>query len=252
MILKSPISRLSLVNLFADFILNQIPREEESIIQVVDCFNFYVIKGKTTYNEPLNIGKLKDEFIIKFEDLIGEVKLTHTIDLIEYDSKLKPSESLIFAYHNTNNCSYHSTQIKSFEEDPTISYDYRHFLKPVTESNNLIFCSEFPHGYSLNQGRLLYYYGKHIFYNIPSSYPVSTLIFEMSTKKDEFGDQLFLVKNKLNDVDSVLTSAILDVFDFNMSWLEQDIKKVDWSIEITNPLQDYDFLKKRIKDFVIF
>jgi hypothetical protein len=74
----------------------------------------------------------------------------------------------------------------------------------------------------------------------------------MSTKKDEFGDQLFLVKTKLNDVDTVLTSAILDVFDFNMSWLEQDIKKVDWSIEITNPLQDYDFLKKRIKDFIIF
>ena len=67
MILKSPVSRLSLVNLFADFILNQIPKEEESIIQVVDCFNFYVIKGKTTYNEPLNIGKLKDEFIIKFD-----------------------------------------------------------------------------------------------------------------------------------------------------------------------------------------
>jgi hypothetical protein len=74
----------------------------------------------------------------------------------------------------------------------------------------------------------------------------------MSTKKDESGDQLFLVKTKLNDVDMVLTSAILDVFDFDMSWLEQDIKKMDWSIEITNPLQDYDFLKKRIKDFIIF
>jgi hypothetical protein len=74
----------------------------------------------------------------------------------------------------------------------------------------------------------------------------------MSTKKDESGEQIFLVKNKLNEVDNVLTSAILDVFDFNMSSLEQDIKKVDWFIEITNPLEDYDFLKKRIKDFVIF
>jgi hypothetical protein len=74
----------------------------------------------------------------------------------------------------------------------------------------------------------------------------------MSTKKHESGDQIFLVKNKLNDVDIVLTSAILDMFDFNMSWLEKDIKKVDWFIEITNPLEDYDFLKKRIKDFVIF
>ena len=252
MILKSPVSRLSLVNLFADFILNQIPKEEESIIQVVDCFNFYVIKGKTTYNEPLNIGKLKDEFIIKFEELIGDIKLTHTIDLIEYDSKLKPSDSLTFAYHNTENCSYNNIQINSYKDDNTVSYDYQYYLKPILENKNLIFCSEFPHGYSLNQGRLLYYYGKHIFYNIPSSYPVSTLIFEMSTKKHESGDQIFLVKNKLNDIDIVLTSAILDMFDFNMSWLEKDIKKVDWFIEITNPLEDYKFLKKRIKDFVIF
>jgi hypothetical protein len=74
----------------------------------------------------------------------------------------------------------------------------------------------------------------------------------MSTKKDESGDQVFLVKNNLSEIDSVLTSAILDVFDFNMSWLEQEIKKVDWSIEITNPLEDYSFLTKKIKEFIIF
>jgi len=27
---------------------------------------------------------------------------------------------------------------------------------------------------------------------------------------------------------------------------------VDWSIEITNPLEDYSFLTKKIKDFIIF
>ena len=88
MILKSPTSKLSIVNLFADFILNQIPKDEESIIQVADCLNFYVIKGKTTYKEPLDIAKIKDEFITKFEELMGDLKLSHTIDLIEYDSKL--------------------------------------------------------------------------------------------------------------------------------------------------------------------
>jgi len=36
----------------ADFILNKIPKEEESIIQVIDCQNFYVIKGKTTHKKP--------------------------------------------------------------------------------------------------------------------------------------------------------------------------------------------------------
>ena len=208
MILKSPTSKLSIVNLLADYILNKIPKEEESIIQVVDCMNFYVIKGKTTYKETLDIAKIKDEFTSKFKEQLVDLKLTHTIDLIDYNSKL--------------------------------------------EDNNLIFCSEFPHGYSLKQGRLMYYYGKHIFYNIPYNYPFSTLTFTMSTSKDESGDNQFSVKNSHQKEDETLKSAILDVFDFDMSWLDAEMKKVDWSIELTNPLQEYDFLKKKVKDFVIF
>ena len=253
MILKSPTSKLSIVNLFADFILNQIPKDEESIIQVADCLNFYVIKGKTTYKEPLDISKIKDEFVTKFEELLGDLKLSHTIDLIEYDSKLRPSESITFSYHNNStNCSYHKTQYDEFLLDNSKSYDYNFHLKQISEDSNLIFCSEFPHGYSLKQGRLMYYYGKHIFYNIPYNYPVSTLTFTMSTTRDEYGEALFLVKNSNQKEDETLKSAILDVFDFDMSSLDKDIKKVDWSIEITNPLEDYDFLKKKVKDFIIF
>ena len=250
MILKSPTSRLSLVNLFADFILNQIPSDEETIIQVVDCLNFYVIKGKTTHIEPLNIGKLKDEFNIKFENLIGDTKMTHTIDLIEYDSKLSTIDSLTHVFHNTLNCSYNQSQVSSFINDNTLSYDYQYFLKFI--DNNQIFCSEFPHGHSLSQGRLLYYYGKHIFYNIPSSYPVKTLVFELSNQKDESGDYKFSVKNTSGEIDGTLTSAILDVFDFEMKWIEEEIKKVDWFIEITDPLLEYNFLKKKVEDFIIF
>ena len=189
---------------------------------------------------------------IKFEELIGDIKLTHTIDLIEYDSKLKPSDSLTFAYHNTENCSYNNIQINSYKDDNTVSYDYQYYLKPILENKNLIFCSEFPHGYSLNQGRLLYYYGKHIFYNIPSSYPVKTLVFELSNQKDESGDYKFSVKNTSGEIDGTLTSAILDVFDFEMKWIEEEIKKVDWFIEITDPLLEYNFLKKKVEDFIIF
>lgn len=250
MILKSPTSRLSLVNLFADFILNQIPSNEETIIQVVDCLNFYVIKGKTTHIEPLNIGKLKDEFNTKFEDLIGEIKITHTIDLIEYGSKISSVESLIHVFHNTTNCSYNQSQVSSFINDDSLSYDYQYYLKSIGDGQ--VFCSEFPHGYSLSQGRLLYYYGKHIFYNIPSSYPVKTLVFELSNNKDESGDYEFKVKNTLGEVDETLTSAILDVFDFETKWIEEEIKKVDWFIEITDPLSDYNFLRKKVDDFIIF
>jgi hypothetical protein len=252
MILKSPKSRLSIVNLLSDFILNQIPKEENTIIQVVDCTNFYVIKGKTTHNEPLDMSKVRDEFISKFEELIGERKISHTIDLIEYNSKLNPDDSLSFTYHyGTNNCSYSPLQTKLYLEDELNSYEQSHHIKTFTD-DDLIIVSEFPHGYSLSKGRLLYYYGKHIFYNIPSSYPINKLTFNLSTKKDESGDSVFSVFNSNQKIDEVLTSAILDVFDFDMSWLNTEIKKVDWSIEITNPLQDYDFLKKKVDGFVIF
>jgi hypothetical protein len=251
MILKSPNSKLSIVNLLSDFILNKIPKKEETIIQVVDCVNFYVIKGKTTYKQPLNISEVRDEFITKFESLIGERKISHTIDLIEYNVDLKKPTSLTFPYHKSQNTSYTHSQINAYLEDNTISYDYNFTLTPIIEEDKMFFYSEFPHGYSLKQGRLLYYYGKHISYNIPSIYQHSTSIFELSINKNEHGEPIFSIKNNLG-VDNLLTSAVLDAFDFDMSWLENEIKKVDWSIEITNPLEDYDFLKKKNKDFIIF
>lgn len=251
MILKSPNSKLSIVNLFADFILNKFPKEEESIIQVVDCINFYVIKGKTTHKEPLNISEIRDEFITKFESIIGERKISHTIDLIEYNVDLKKSTSLTFPFHRSQNTSYTNSQINSYLEDETISYDYNFSVIPIIEEDIMVFCSEFPHGYSLNQGRLLYYYGKHISYNIPIIYQHSTSIFELSTNKNEDGEPIFSIKNDLR-INNLLTSAVLDAFDFDMSWLENEIKKVDWYSEITNPLEDYDFLKKKNKDFIIF
>ena len=198
------------------------------------------------------MSKVRDEFISKFEELIGDRKISHTIDLIEYDSKLKPDDSLSFTYYyGTDNCSYSLLQTKLYLEDELKSYEQTHHIKTFTD-DDLVIVSEFPHGYSLSQGRLLYYYGKHIFYNIPSSYPINKLTFNLSTKKDESGDSVFSVFNSNQKVDEVLTSAILDVFDFDMSWLNTEIKKVDWSIEITNPLQEYDFLKQKVDGFVIF
>ncbi len=48
-----------------------------------------------------------------------------------------------------------------------------------------------------------------------------------------------------------LQSAILDVFDFNYDRLNEKMKKVDWSIELTNPLEEYEELKEVVKDFII-
>jgi hypothetical protein len=54
------------------------------------------------------------------------------------------------------------------------------------------------------------------------------------------------------EYDRVLESAILDVFDFDLSWVLSEMKKVDWSVELTNPLEEYSFIKERNKELIIF
>jgi hypothetical protein len=250
MILKKPSSRIFLVNLFADFILSKINQEESTIIKIVDCINFYIIKGKTTSKEVLNIPTLLDEFITKYSKELNGIKLSHTIDLIEYDTKLTEKENYQFIYYNSSNCSYHHTQIDSYIKKES-SYNYNLITTEISE-DSMVFESEFPHGYSLDQGRAMYYYGKHIFYSIPPNYPVNSLLFNMSKNKTEEGEIIFSVQNiSSNKEDNTLTSAILDVFDFDLQPLKNEMKKVDWSFELLNPLEEYDFIKKINKELVI-
>lgn len=251
MVLKRIGSRVFITNLFADFILLKIPKEEQSIIKVVDCKNFYIIKGQTTSKEILDLPTITSEFSQKFHHLVGDVKMSHTIDLIDYDMNLSLSKELTHTFHYSENCSYSEGQINLFNQEKE-SFELDFICKKVTD-NELVNNSEFPHGYSLGQGRLLYYYGKHLFYSIPQTYPYVPLTFKLTTEKDEDGDNLISIYNpSVGGDDERLRSAILDVFDFDMSWLEKEIKKVDWSIELTNPLEEYSFIKRRNKDLIIF
>jgi hypothetical protein len=227
MILKSPNNKISIINLFADYILKTIPVDENTIIQIADCGNFCVVKGKTSYNIPLDISKLSKEFCEKFS-----LKLLNTIDLIEYDKKIINRETYTFTLFNNDNCSY---QTKDESDD----------------DSDLIVVSEFPHGYSLSQGRLLFYYTKHIVYNIPSNYPFSGLKFEVPIDKEKLESDFKVFNIHTEEYDKALKSSILDIFDFDTSVISNEIKKVDCYVEITNPLDEYSFLKERVKDFII-
>jgi hypothetical protein len=249
MILKSFKSRISKVNLFADYILNQIPKEEYTIIKVVDCGNFFIIKGKTSYNEILDISKIKGDFCERFEiNLEGFSTFNHTIDLIEYDCKLKSTSSITHNFFNSENCSYSFKQIEVYKKDSEISYDYCLKVSEI-DDDSLVLCSEFPHGHSLEMGRLLYYYGKKITYSIPSTYPFTSIVMTIPFKNQE--EDFSVYDNFLEDNDESLKSAILDIFDFDMTDLNKKLKEVDFYDEILNPLSDYDFLKERNKDFFV-
>lgn len=243
MILHTINSKGFLINLLAEFILEKINKNENSIIKVIDCINFIIVKGKTTSTDILDLSKISEEFNSKYSP---EKKITHTIDLIEYNQELTSVDEINHTYFNSDNCSYHQNQINSYP----LPSDFIYTLREI-KNDELVVCSQFPYGYSLGQGRLLYYYGKHIFYNIPPTYYVDCLTFKITKQKNENEDFDFHVYNVNGEEDDILTSAILDVFDFDMSSLENEIKKVDWSIELTDPLSEYDFIKKVKKDFVI-
>jgi hypothetical protein len=122
MILKSPTSRTAIVNLFADFILSKIPHNKHTIIQVADCINFFVIKGKTSYNDLLNIGEILDEFKEKFNLSVSDGrKLSHTINLIEYNIEMtEKAKDFIVEHGYDEKCGARPLKraIQKFIEDP--------------------------------------------------------------------------------------------------------------------------------------
>ena len=249
MILKNTDNKLSEINLFADYILNQIPNSERSIVKIANCGNFLIIKGKTSYNELLDLSKIKTGFCAKFEiNLDSSSIFNHMIDLIEYGVNLQPTESITHNYFNSENCSYSYKQVESFKNNPESSYDYCLKVREVDE-NDLIIVSEFPHGHSLEMGRLLYYYGKKITYSIPPTYPYTSVVMTIPSKDPE--ENFSVYDNFLESEDDSLRSAILDVFNFDMTELNKKLKEVDFYDEITNPLSDYEFLKERNKDFFV-
>ena len=136
-------------------------------------------------------------------------------------------------------------QIENYEKDDSINYSDDYSSSEVEES--LVVCSSFPHGYSLKMGRSLYYLGKHIVYNIPPTSPFTKVTLTIH-ENSEF---LKIFDNFYNSYDETLTSAILDCLNYDTTWIETEIKKVDFCLETTNPLSEYDFIKKIYKDLII-
>ena len=66
----------------------------------------------------------------------------------------------------------------------------------------------------------------------------------------DFEHNLIIEDEYENEVTD-LKSAFLDCYDFNLTKFEEEIKKLDWSEELTNPTNDFEFLKKRIEGMIL-
>lgn len=230
-------------NLFADYILQKIGLTSRSVIHITDHNNFVVVNGFTDSKNVLNLNHVTNEFNEIYSKLISPI--THTIDLIDYNSKVIPVEShKSFIYLTSDNSTYHYSLIENFQnEKKSYCYDgIRCYEQP--ENTHKPSVSEFPHGYSLDQGRTLYYYSKLIGYNLSREVIGTKLSIELSTSKE---NPIKYINIDSFDHDDKLESYVLDTFDFNFDKLNENIKKMDLSLEVTDPTIDFDFLKERFE-----
>lgn len=233
-------SRGFVVNFLSDKILMELGKNSSSIVEVIDCINFFVIKGKTSSEEVLDLQKIFSDVEQKYSKIFKDIKLTHTIDLLEYGCKLDPKKNLSLTLYNTQNCSYSKKQIDLFlNNDSSVEST---IFPSIDNGEKLSYCSEFPYGYSLNQGRQIYYMLKNIFYSIPSNYILDTvtLILDLEKKGDDIID---VYDHNKDEYDKYLKSMILDHVDFNLEKITKEFIDIDWSIELLSPLEEYDHLK---------
>lgn len=209
-----------LENLFSEFILNNINPKFNSKIEVISCENFTIVKGETESETILSLQKLSEDFSEKNP----EFKIKNTIDLLSYKSKLTPESNYKFTFFKNS--------------------------IPSQNSLNYFSTSNFPFGYSLGEGKSIYYYFNHITNAIPVSYPFNWITYSITIS--DVGKIDFEIEDDyINNSDDVLKSAILDVFDFNITKFQDDVKKMDLEQLILNPSYVEPILNKSVPDFII-
>jgi len=264
-------SKKGIVNLFSDFLLQKIDRNLNSIIQVTDLNNFFLINGTTESKDLLDLAKIKDEFISKYQDLlksIGYPDNINTMDLIKYGKS--PSEGddryLWSTFYNSNRPIYHQDIIDVYGSDKeyysmmydkgiVYELDYTTIITP-SKFTTIPFqvTSEFPYGYSLSMGRSLLYYSEYIANQVITPSMSNRIDILLTNKISEEGEQIIDVKFDSNISEETIKSMILDVFDFNFEEFNKKLESYDLCDDIKKPTESKPWLvkDKHPNDLLVF
>jgi len=229
-------TRAYAVNLFSDFLLQQFPTEEKTTIEVADCQNFLVIKGKTTSEEPLDLLKLKTDFVEQNHGVLPENFGTHTIDLIDYSQKMETPKFLSYDFFSSDNPLYTRHQIKRIK-----------FGSELSERTQMIECSEFPFGHSLSMGRTLFYYSLHLANSVPSDFIFEHIKIIIAENHSEEFLNVFVDREQ----NEKLQSFFLDYFDFNYKNFEKKIKGHKFETELNDPLTLPSFITEKPDNLIM-
>ena len=223
-------TRRYFVNLFADYILSKFDKSENTIIQVTDCENFVVVNGQTNSSKLVDMNELKVEFIEKFKDLMGSLKIEsiNLIDIIKYEQEIPEFSK---GWMDVNKSLY----VEEYE--------------PISE---ITISSEFPYGHSLGCGRGIYYYSHYIFNHMYSLLGVDQLYFRYSNKLDENEDYKIKVISNSKISKSTIENLVLDVFDMNLFEFKEKLSNYNFFNDILDPDSVKPYLvQDRLKDVIL-
>ena len=265
-------SNRGLVNLFSDYIVNEINKtnQYDVVVEVTDCGKFFVINGMTNSDKILDMVKVKETFLETYKSLLTNFgyENVNIIDLIVYDRDLTKKTEFVFDFYNSERPIYHNNIIVNILEitQPkfnSISYNDRFEYEldySEEDTSNLDYftyaplniSSEFPHGYSLSMGRQVLYYSEYISNQLFDVILIDKLTFKYSSVKVDEDNQIDVESKSIYPKKDII-SMVLDVFDFDMLIFNDKIKGYDIMEDITNPFGDKPWLiKDRLKDLILF
>jgi hypothetical protein len=272
----NPNSRRGVVNKLADYILSKVDSTNKTRIQVTDFQSFYVVNGESQTDKVLDLNEIKEEFFEQNKDLLLslDIKQFNIIDLIQYKEPIGQLD-YYFDFYNSDRPSFHQSVINEtlridlpYVENHINSINYTHrveleFGRSYTYTNLdtyhftefMSVSSEFPYGYSLNMGRLSFYYSEYICNQIFTPALLDKIEFKFTNQIDSEDDINITIKTpKHPSGNSRVKSLILDVFDFNLSKFQNDyLNDYDLKSEINTQLSSKPWLvKDRTKDIILF
>jgi hypothetical protein len=265
-------SNRGLVNLFSDYIVNEINKthQYDVVVEVTDCGKFFVINGMTNSDKILDMVKVKETFLETYKSLLTNFgyENVNIIDLIVYDRDLKKKTEFVFDFYHSSRPLYHRNLIIDVLENPqpkfnSITYNNRLEYEldySEDDTSNLDYftysplniSSEFPHGYSLSMGRQELYYSEYICNQLFNVILTDKVTFKYSSIKVDEDNQIDVESNSIYPKKDIV-SMVLDVFDFDMLMFNDKIKDYDIMEDITNPFGDKPWLvRDKIKDLILF
>jgi hypothetical protein len=235
-------TRRGFVNLLADYIVKEFG--ESTVIEVVDCESFLVIKGVTPKREVLDLSTIRDNFFK--ENPTYKKYSTNFIDIIQYD-KQYVSKPRWFSYYPTDRSIYDQKVIEQLSNPNKDSESFEY---------GLTITSEFPHGYGLECGRFEYYFGEYVsnhIFNITNSDKI-----DICYDTNELLVENWMVKLKMENSllsEKYIVSMLLDVFytDKNLRYIKNIIRSnYDILEDLHQPMTIKPWLiKNKIEDVVV-